>query len=280
MRAYRSFIVLAAGALLVLVPFLIFVAVGWPGTPDSCIHETPHNACFCEAFSEADVVAHKWGVRQPVNTWFNLYSILTGGLVALVMWLDRRDGPRGENVMRSYNPIADAYVFAVLFLGLGSMWFHASLIDWAGNIDGLSMYVYAGFLVFYTARRLTERDWVFWVFYPLTVLLFAIVAGVWQWKLKSLILILALVLAYLALEIAVWVKRGQVLLGRWLPRLLWGLAVGCIGLATLFWALSQTGAPMCDPDAFFQPHGLLWHPLAGAMAVLLYFYWREENRAG
>jgi hypothetical protein len=35
---------------------------------------------------------------------------------------------------------------------------------------------------------------------------------------------------------------------------------------------------MCDPNAFFQPHGMLWHPLAGAMAVLLYFYWREENR--
>jgi len=25
--------------------------------------------------------------------------------------------------------------------------------------------------------------------------------------------------------------------------------------------------PMCDPKSGFQPHGLLWHPLAGVMAV-------------
>lgn len=50
-----------------------------------------------------------------------------------------------------------------------------------------------------------------------------------------------------------------------------------IGLATLFWVLSQTHGPMCVPDALFQPHGLLWDPLVGVMAVLLYFQWRAER---
>jgi hypothetical protein len=59
--------------------------------------------------------------------------------------------------------------------------------------------------------------------------------------------------------------------------LLWWLAVACIGLATFFWVSSQTGRYMCDPHSKFQPHGLLWHPLAGAMALLLYFYWRRED---
>ena len=58
---------------------------------------------------------------------------------------------------------------------------------------------------------------------------------------------------------------------------LWLLAVVAIGLATLFWALSQTGKSLCNPGSGFQPHGLLWHPLAGVMAVLLYFYWRDEE---
>jgi hypothetical protein len=44
--AYRGFIVLGIGIVLVLLPFLIFVAAGWPGSPDSCIATTP-NTCFC-----------------------------------------------------------------------------------------------------------------------------------------------------------------------------------------------------------------------------------------
>jgi hypothetical protein len=274
--AYRSFIVLGVGTAVVLLPFLIFVAAGWPGDRDSCIDSA---SCFCEAFSVADVDAHASGVRQPVNTWFNLYSLLTAGLVALVVHLDRKDGAGDENVMRSNNFIADFYVFAVLFLGLGSMWFHASIVGWAGNVDGLSMYIYAAFLVFYTLRRLVASDLVFWIGYPITVVVFLIAHILWQWEFKSLILILTLVVAYLVLEIVVGTREGRSLWqGRWLTILLWWLAVGCIGFATLFWALSQTGGPMCHPTAFFQPLGILWHPLAGAMAVLLYFYWREENR--
>jgi hypothetical protein len=270
--------VLGAGAVLVLLPFLLFVALGWPGDPDSCMNATP-NTCFCEFFEPGDVLAHARGVRQPVNTWFNLYSIATAGLVAFRLFCDRKDGVSGENVMRSDNFIADFYVFAVLFLGLGSMWFHASIVGWAGNFDGLSMYIYAAFLVFYTLRRLVPADWVFWVFYPITVAVFLFLHAIWQWEFKSLILIITLVAAYLALEIVACVREGKAWQGKWLTILLWWLAVGCIIAATVFWALSQTGESMCHPTKFFQPHGILWHPLAGAMAVLLYFYWREENRA-
>jgi hypothetical protein len=165
MSAYRVFIVLGVGAVAVLLPFLLFVALGWPGSPDSCMNTTP-NSCFCEFFEPADVFGHARGVRQPVNTWFNLYSLATAGLVATRLYFDRKDGVMGENVMRSDNFIADFYVFAVLFLGLGSMWFHASIVGWAGNFDGLSMYIYAAFLVFYTLRRLVPADWVFWVSTP------------------------------------------------------------------------------------------------------------------
>jgi hypothetical protein len=274
MRADRSFIVWGVGIGVVMLPFLGFVAFGWPGDIDSCV---AHAKCFCEAFDMGSI-GHR-GVRQPVNTWFNLYSILTSGLVALILYLDRKDGPRGENVMRSDNFIADFYVFAVLFLGLGSMWMHASLVAWAGNVDGLSMYVYAAFLVAYTLRRLVASDILFWIVYPALVVVFEVVSILWTSDEKSLVLILILVVLYLGLEIGVCIKQGKFMQGRMLPILLWSLAVLSIGLATLFWVLSQTGGAMCFPNSFFQPHGLLWHPLAGAMAVLLYFYWREEGRA-
>lgn len=272
---YRSVAFWAVGSAVVLIPFLLFVLAGWPGAADSCTAASP-NTCYCEVFTLADVTAGTGGVRQPSNTWFNLYAIVTALLVAVMVSFDRRDSRRA-NPIQSAGLIPDAYVFAVLFLGLGSMWFHASLKAWAGNIDGLSMYIYAGFLVFYTVRRLWPSDLFFWIAYPVTVGAFTAIGAVWQWEYKSLVLIVILVVAYLGLEVWCWVRQGSVLMGRAGPRILWGCAVGAIVTATIFWILSQTGGPLCDPESALQLHGLLWHPLAGVMAVLLYFYWREDT---
>lgn len=281
MVAYRSFIVWGVGIVVVLGVFLIFVAAGWPGSPDNCLHlaDGKTNTCYCEAFNASDVLMHRSGVRQPVNTWFNLYAIFTSLIVALVLFLDRRSGD-ARNVMRSPSWIPDVYVFAVLFLGLGSMWFHASLSTATSWVDGTSMYVYASFLVFYTLVRLTGSELAFWIGYPICVVAFSLVGAFWKWDYASLILIIILVLAYLTFEIIICVRTGRFMQGTPLTITLWISAVVAIGLATLFWVLSQTGMPLCNPHSAFQPHGMLWHPLAGVMAVLLYFYWREEESAG
>ncbi len=281
MGAYRGFLVWGIGIVVVLGAFLIFVAAGWPGAANNCIYPTHDNppqpdSCYCEQFNRHAVLGHDGGVRQPVNTWFNLYSIFTGFLVALVVYLDRNAGACG-NPMRTSSFYPDVYIFAVLFLGLGSMWFHGSLKEWGGWFDLLSMFVYASFLVFYTVRRMWAADWFFLVFYPITVTLFTIVGGLWHWQYQSLVLIVILVLAYLALEVKVWADTGKIMQCKLLTVVLWVAAVLSIGAATLIWAWSQTGGRWCDPKSAFQPHGLLWHPLAGVMAVLLYFYWREDE---
>jgi hypothetical protein len=275
MGAGRAFVVWGIGAGVVLLAFMIFVIAGWPGEPNGCINSVP-DGCFCEAFHRADVLSHAGGVRQPVNTWFNLYALFTSLLVAWAMYRDRRRGD-ARNLIRSDNPIADVYIFAVLFLGLGSMWFHASLKDWGGVTDELSMFVYAAFLVFYTIRRLWRSDVFFWIGYPTTVIGFTIWAALWKYEEKSLVLILILVGAYLLFEVIICARTGKWWQGKPLTIALWWCAVGAIVIATVFWALSKTGKPLCDPRSAFQPHGLLWHPLAGVMAVLLYFYWREEE---
>lgn len=279
MPTYRSILVWACGVLFILGAFLGFVATGWPGGKDTCIPDDPAeaNTCFCEAFDRADVEANRPGVRQPVNTWFNLYAIITSLLVAIVLVLDRLAiGPTGigPNVMKSNNPIADLYVFAVQFLGLGSMWFHASLTRWGGVFDGMSMYLYASFLVFYTVRRIWNSEAFFWWGYFGTVILFSFVLHL---LIPSYINIGILVLAYLVLEAVVWGRTKQVMQGKARTVGLWVAAAASIIAATVFWALSQTGKTLCDPNSGFQAHGMLWHPLAGLMAVLLYFYWREAD---
>jgi hypothetical protein len=285
MDKYRSFIVYGVSAAALMTIFLIFMFAGWPGSPDDCTHiingvqqmiDGKMDSCYCEHFTVADVLSHKWGIRQPVNTWFNLYALFTGLTVAWGIYIDRRDGVTGTNLMRTDSWVADMYVFAVLFLGLGSMWFHASLTSAVSWFDGFSMYVYAGFLVWYTVYRLTREIYVFLFGYIGTVIGFTFLGIVIKGDYTSLILIVTLVVAYLTLEIWICVRDGTFMLGTPLSITFWILAVVCIILATTFWILSQTGRPLCHADSFFQPHGILWHPLAGLMATFLYFYWRQE----
>ena len=314
MALYRSFFVWGGFAVLILGLFLGFVLGGWPGTANSCIPKEalalpvpPAHAsaaarlqyqdktvnlstCYCEAFWLPDVVSGAPGVRQPVNTWFNLYSLITSFVVALFVYIDRNNSSGGTPI-RSHAWLPDLYTFVVLFLGLGSMWFHGALKEWGGLTDTLSMYMYASFLVFYAIYQLWDSDWFFVFGYAGTVALFTIFGELWQQAMPtfpvSLIMILALVVAYLIFQSLVWANTGSGTGGQnwwdhvsWRGQqvsLLWWLAVASIGLATFFWVSSQTVRYMCDPHSGFQPHGLLWHPLAGVMALLLYFYWRQET---
>ncbi|HEX8738422.1 MAG TPA: ceramidase domain-containing protein [Pyrinomonadaceae bacterium] len=273
----RAFIVWLTASVVILGAFLFFVAIGFPGAKDSCVDSKPDNTCFCEKFVEAEIGTP--GVRQPVNTWLNLYALGTSFIVAAFVYMSRKEyGSSGApNVISSTSLIADLYIFAVLFLGLGSMWFHASLTKWGGIFDGLSMYIYASYLVFYSIRRFWDSDAFFWIGYGVTVVVFTVLHAI---EVPSVILIILLVAAYVAIEVYTWIRTKKWAQGKLLTRFLWIAAVVSILLATLFWALSQTGAPMCDPTSKFQPHGWLWHPLAGLMAVLLYFYWRHaEDRS-
>ncbi len=276
----QGFIVWGAGIVVILGIFLCFVFLGWPGDPNGCTTPTEDaaNTCFCEDYKLSEVESGIGGVRQPVNTWFNLYSIGTSLVVACFVYCDRKKRV-DVNPMRSHCWIPDLYIFAVLFLGLGSMWLHASLKDWGGVLDQLSMFFFAAFLVFYSIYRLWPNDWFFALGHLGTVALFTFIAWIWDWEYNSLILIMFLVGVYLLFELLIipLASNSKFLQGKTLTVTLWLSAVVAILSATVFWALSQTGEPLCDPESWFQPHGLLWHPLAGAMAVLLYFYWRDEN---
>lgn len=305
-RIYSGFYVWGIGTVVLVGLFLIFVLAGWPGDINTCIwgsdkqlpesaliapsaHASAQaqknyqlevkkvaadNTCYCEAFSLSDAAQGKPGVRQKQNTWFNLYSIATSLIVAFGVYWSRRDG--ASNLIGSNTLFPDVYIFVVLFLGLGSMWFHGAIKEWGGITDDLSMYLYVEFLIFYTLRRLLTSvpEWLIWTGYLLAVAFFT---GFGEYLSEknpatpiSLILIVIQVVAYLALQIVIWIQKSEK------PTWRWWSAVACIGVATFFWIFSQTGGFMCSPTGP-QPHGLLWHPLAGAMAVFLYFYWHYDT---
>ncbi len=261
----------------VLFAFLLFVALGWPGEPNNCISEVPH-ACYCESFDAAKVEANRGGVRQPWNTWSNLYALGTGAFLAWQMSLQRRRreaNPEAfvgdENRMRTSNVFPMVYLCCVVFLGLGSMWFHASLAAWGGLFDQFSMFTLVAFLYAYTVVRLTNSDLAFYASYPLMVGLLTALGAIGA---PSTILIAWMAGAgYFALELVAWIGRKDIR-HDWKQVLTWWLpALAAFGLAALFRGLSVVeGDPLCFPDGF-QFHAV-WHWLAGVMAVLLYFYWR------
>lgn len=277
MSSLRSWWVVAVAAPAVLLPFLMFVWLGWPGDPDSCTLTDP-NGCFCEAYDAGAVLTAAGGVRQLSNTWFNLYALATAAVVAVQVAADRR---RDRRAVFAPGVIPDVYVFVVLFLGLGSMWFHASLKQWGGIVDAVSMYLFSAFLVAFAAYRLRPTLALFWIVYLSVVGAVTIAHIVLDRPWTSVVLIAIQVCAYLALELAVWLTRLRRQVPRgWLGGLWWFGALASIGIAIAFWLLSQTGGPLCDPASIWQPHAIAWHPLAGVTAVLLFYYWREAARVG
>lgn len=287
MALARPWLVWSIGTVVLMGLFWLFAyGTGWPPQVDSCVTDM---SCYCEWFNVDTLKAAErsgtwWtGVQQPVNTYSNLYAIVTAGYVACRMWRDRRAGGNTSVIMSKWW-MGDIWVFCVLFLGLGSMWFHGSISSWVSWFDGFSMYVFTGFLVFYTLDRGFARHGVnpdtrtrtFWIGYLLTVILFTMIGAL---GVNSEILIGTLIGAYVAIELfyARFVfcpATGWV----WKPFFLWIGGIAAFGLAALFRALStKPSDPLCSPHSFFQPHGLLWHTLAGVMALCLYFYWREDK---
>jgi hypothetical protein len=319
---YRGFVVWGGGIVVVLGAFMLFVALGWPGSANNCLwgsHTIPpqgaaafmppsarasaairnayaalerqvakDNSCYCEAFSVPDAALGSKGVRQNVNTWFNLYAIGTSLIVAFGVYYSRDNNE--TKLIGGTTAMPDLYIFAVLFLGLGSMWFHGSLKEWAGMFDTASMYTFMGFLLFFTIRRLWDNAWFFWFAYVGTILLFTIVGEVFSAQNPSApvseILILILVGVYFLFELILWANDGadawyknvwsHIWFGGNKVSWWWWAGVASILSAMFFWTASQTGGFMCWPTSFFQPHGLLWHPLAGACATFIYFYWKYD----
>lgn len=276
---YRSLIIWSLATFSLLLIFLLFVRYGWPGTPDPCTTSKPYNTCWCEAYEPSDIGTP--GVRQAVNTWSNLYALFTSFIVAAVVCMDRQNTRKtrceSKNLMRGSDTyVADLYVFVVLFLGLGSMWFHASLTTWGGILDALSIYAFMAFLVMFSLRRsyIPNSLSIFWLGYWCAVAALTIVHALAQPRFEetSMLLVIISLFVYSLLEARIW-RAGN----RSRSCSFWWCAVMCGVVAAVFWGLSQTEKLLCNPTSLFQPHGIIWHPLAGMAAVLLFFYWRAAE---
>ena len=252
-----------------VLPMILFVALwaaDWPGAADRCLDNSrraaPRDTCYCEKLNRS-------GIKQPANTWSNVGPILVG--LTVLIYVAGFSTLRSDNPMTSDLMYQNLYGGLVVFLGPGSMYFHASMTRFGGWLDTLSMSLYIVFMVVYNVVRLFDASRsVFWLIYISLNVLFAILG----WFLEGAgtvtfgIMLVCAIITEVIVHLTKIVRR----------RLLWLLVgLGIFAVAFLIWWLSHTDGPLCSPDSALQGHGV-WHILCGLAAGCFFLYFRTETR--
>lgn len=258
------FLIGLAELVVVMGAFAILAYMGWPGEPALCLEE---GNCYCER------VHLDRTIRQPANTWSNVAAIIVGLAVLWVVGVaPSADTP--SNPMTSPTLYSVLYGVCVIFLGPGSMFFHASVTKWGGLIDNISMNLFITFVFFYDfARVLKLSAGIFLLLYLLVNVMLAAVIRICD-DLGTVVFGVGVGLACL-LEALILNGDGGC---HRKPGFL-VLALVLFGLAFVIWLLSKKpGRPLCWPDSWFQGHAI-WHILAAASAGAIYLYLRTEMGA-
>lgn len=108
-------------------------------------------------------------VMQPWATWSDLSFIAAG--LWILWWLHRvlrtgttRNGSSSvivtaDNPMLTIGFLSVGYGFIVIFMGPPSMWFHASMKQWGGWFDAMSVVMWLGFNALYVLYALAFTMW-------------------------------------------------------------------------------------------------------------------------
>jgi len=228
---------------------------GWPGTPVDCTA----TLCFCEATSDG-----LW--RQPANTWSNLGPLLISLAVAV-------DAGRRRLKATAPSPALTLLGFAfpamLVFQGLGAMFFHASLMGWAGAIDASSMFTIVGLLLSINLLRagVVTRGRMIGVWLALVVVGLGL-----GWISPEVVSPVMFLLVISVLGSEVWLARHGLT-----PSATWfrvGIWVFLAGVAVWFGSAIE-GAPLCWVDSLWQGHAL-WH-VTSAVAVGLFWVHVRKN---
>jgi dihydroceramidase len=253
-------VALGLAAIPVAIAWRWLGALTWDGwRPATCVPA----ACFCEAVRST-------GVRQPSNA-FSSFAFLPIAFLVLGRAIRRyRAGDLPGAGPFSREPVYSIlYAAALLVLGFGSAFYHASITFVGQVIDVSGMYLLGTFAVVYAASRLRPmRPAVVAISYlALNASLVAVllVAPVFRRYLFA-----ALVVIAIGLELRARRTRSESATA--------GYFLGAVALAAagfLFWTLDLTRV-VCAPMSRVQGHAI-WHVLTALGAGCLYLYYESEG---
>ena len=217
--------------------------------------------CWCEAVRYGD-----W-IRQPMNTWTNVFYIL----IALYIIRLARNNVSDRNELTRNQSFSYLFAFGCILTGLGSMFFHASLTYFGNWIDIMGMYFIAVFLILYNYSRiyhLTLQKMMIW--YTSLILFFGVLIYM-KAEINNVLfgfVVLGFVISAVVVQRKLKTKSKTIYL--------W-LAIISYYTGSTFWILDKEGI-LCAPNSWMQGHAL-WHILSGTAVLLIYHYFRSEEKA-
>ena len=237
---------------LLSVLFGLAVAQGWLGPAGTT------NRYFCEYTASGFF-------REPANTVSNLGFVVSGLVIA---W---QAGSVRANAFTQTPAIVFLFAAFAVVLGFGSGAMHASQTDLGGEFDLLGMYLVAGFMLAYAARRYFGFGWGGFSAVLIAAVLFCEAVGLYRQPVVPIVsyagdaaFALVIVLTVLFEALNTWV-RGARRESRW-----GAYALLSFLAAFAVWNFGRTEDPVCRPESWLQPHAL-WHLL---FALAIYFMFR------
>jgi hypothetical protein len=217
-------------------------------------------------------------IRQPLNTLSNFIYWLNAVVFINRGWRDRTKKNR-YNII-SANPFYSFLLGGImLYVFCASVFFHASLIHLASELDFSAVYSLAIFPLMYYSHRV----WLLRLGIPSN-----------QRHIKSTLTVVTLAtIAYLMLTFLLPDEgRNYIVLGIIVLILAFGITVErydsgktnhyylaactlCIMLAVM-WFGFDVHKVLCQPDSIIQPHSL-WHLFSGISVFYFYMYIRSEK---
>ena len=215
--------------------------------------------CWCEAARTGS-----W-ILEPVNTWTNLFFVLAG---ALFLYFAQKLTIK-TNKLTSTPLFPRLYGFALIFVGLGSFFYHASQTFVGQWFDVFGMYLVSMFYVFYNFYRIGSlQKPQFLTLYFLSCIILGLVINFYP---ESRRWLFGISLVFILVQSS-WIQgRFQPVINR---KYLIG-ALGSYAFAQTVWLLDKNKI-WCDPYAWMNGHGI-WHIFSGVAAVLVNFYFQSEK---
>ena len=218
--------------------------------------------CFCEAIRPG-------GIAQPANTWSSFSFVVVGAAI-----LNQRRRMPATTSHANHSALTTyvssfIYGFALILVGLGSAFYHASLTLAGQFCDLMGMYLLASFILLYNfskVSRLVRKT--FAIVYPALNLILAaalLLQPHWRRYLFAGLILMALLPEYFVRH-----KQREHASARYLL-----MALATLAAAGVIWTLDLYRI-FCWPESWWQGHAL-WHMLGAAAAGFLYEHYHADQ---
>jgi hypothetical protein len=223
----------------------------------------PHATCWPDCWCEAPRLGAF--ILEPVNSWTNLAFVFAG----IYFILTSRNNLSQTNYLTTHQRYPRTYGGALIFLGLGSFFYHASQTFVGQWFDVFGMYLVSVYFVVYNFLRLgVLKEYFFLKTYFLACVALGLIIiffpDLRRWLFGASIVLILFQLFYI---------------NRLRPRKLdvIYLFISILSYATgqIFWLLDKYKI-WCWPHGLINGHGL-WHIFTGISAVSIFFYFKSEE---